>query len=248
MEPIKSSLGIECALRAAFQTSRTPVETEVKAKEEKNPMCSALMAWPAKFLKEKLVPFYRRTRASCKRHMTSLLYGNSPYACRIHATGINLLVLCSFIYLFLEVVSLSFFGPDTDFAFAIVAVYVHPILTVLEIVIVTMIVIVIMMGNQRVNKNTTICFVAFIDVESDPVPSPTHSLTHPSLLSFHPSIPKSPLVPFPSFSVQYCVGYSGARALLGMVNPKPGLPRTDILRQSIRAVDIQKYQCLSSYL
>ena len=122
MEPIKSSVGIEAALRAALQTSRTAVETEIKPKDDPNPWCSALLAWPAKFLKETMVPFYRRTRATCKRHVTSLLYGNSPYACKLHATGINLLVSCSFIYLFLEVVSLSFFSADTDFAFAVVAV------------------------------------------------------------------------------------------------------------------------------
>lgn len=118
MEPIKSIQGIEAAMRAASQTSReVPVSP---ADDDSNPFCSRILKWPAKFLKQVAIPCYTSLRAKTKHHVKLLLFGQSPYTCKIRATGINFLVACSSVYLFLEVVSLSFFPADADFPVAVV--------------------------------------------------------------------------------------------------------------------------------
>lgn len=123
MEPLKSVAGIEAAMRAALQTSRSSIEKTSQEKDKETNTClSIMMGWPATFLREKMIPFYRNSRAKAKVHVEHLLYGNNPYSCKIRTTGINLLVACSFVYLFLEAISLAFLDPQADFALAIVGV------------------------------------------------------------------------------------------------------------------------------
>jgi hypothetical protein len=65
-------------------------------------------------------PFHQRLRIATKIILTELLHGKRPFSCKIRVTGINLLVLCSIIFLFLEVVNLAWLSPSYDDEVAIV--------------------------------------------------------------------------------------------------------------------------------
>lgn len=115
MEPIKDPVGIEAAMRAAGRTVRSTQDKPIEKEEERNFVAVAsdclmdAISWPSDFAVNVLKPFYRQQRANAKQSVTKLLYGTSPFACKLRITGINLLVGCSLIFLFLEVVNLGFF-------------------------------------------------------------------------------------------------------------------------------------------
>jgi hypothetical protein len=129
MEPIKSQLAIEAATRAAEQTSRTDIYLPAKAKEEKIFVFQSLLIWPVRVYQKKILPFCQSARARMKKQITLILFGKHPYSCELRATSVNILVLCSSAYLFLDSLSLAFFPPSSDFAVAVIEVYVKPFLT-----------------------------------------------------------------------------------------------------------------------
>lgn len=125
MLPLKNPIGIEAARRAAEVTRQS--EQEKAEQEQENDgfgtvlqLVLLLFALPFRFVM-KLFPWYRRLRAYAKVQVTQLLYGDSRYACRFRLTGINILVLCSFTFLFIENVRLAFLPVSWDMAAAIVA-------------------------------------------------------------------------------------------------------------------------------
>jgi hypothetical protein len=122
MEPIKSPIAIEAATQAAEQTSRTHVLLPTKAKEEKRFAFQSLLMWPVKAFKEFILPFSIVARAKIKEQVRLILLGKHPYACELRATSVNILVMCSSTYLFLDSLSLAFFPPASDFAVAVVEV------------------------------------------------------------------------------------------------------------------------------
>lgn len=61
-----------------------------------------------------IIPFHQRLRIATKIILTELLHGNRPFSCKIRITSINLLVLCSTIFLFLEVINLGWLPPRYD--------------------------------------------------------------------------------------------------------------------------------------
>jgi hypothetical protein len=61
------------------------------------------------------------TRIVIRRHGKLLLDGVKPYSCVISITMINILVLCSMWYMFIDQARLAFVSPRTDFAFALVS-------------------------------------------------------------------------------------------------------------------------------
>jgi hypothetical protein len=67
-----------------------------------------------------IIPFHQRLRIATKVILTELLHGDRPFSCKIRFTAINLLVLCSTVFLFLEVVNLAWFSPKYDNEVAIV--------------------------------------------------------------------------------------------------------------------------------
>ena len=79
-----------------------------------------ILSWPSDFVVSTLLPFYRRLRLATKMLLTQLLLGEAPFSCKIRVTGINLLVLCSLAFLFLEVINLAFLPADFDDEMAIV--------------------------------------------------------------------------------------------------------------------------------
>ena len=80
------------------------------------------VSWPADFVRSKLFPWYQHQRANAKRVATLLVYGESPFACRVRITGINFLVVCSTTFLFLELVKLGFLPVQYDKQCSIVGV------------------------------------------------------------------------------------------------------------------------------
>ena len=67
-----------------------------------------------------IIPFHQRLRIATKIILTELLHGNRPFSCKIRVTSINLLVLCSTIFLFLEVINLAWLPPKYDNEIAMV--------------------------------------------------------------------------------------------------------------------------------
>ena len=121
MEQFKLPESLEFALRAALTTSRS-VTVEDHATNEYTGFewISAVLSWPVHFSKVTFIPWYKRNRSILKAHVAHMLYGDSPYACRMRVTGINLLVLCSLVYIFLEIIALAFFPASADNALAVV--------------------------------------------------------------------------------------------------------------------------------
>jgi hypothetical protein len=120
MERIKSPAAVDAATRAARQTSRSEFEKDTSEKEDKTSWISAALTWPVDFAKGTVIPMLRKARSTAKEQVALILYGSNPYSCKIRATGINVLVLCSFTYLFLEVIALAFFPPSADFAIHVI--------------------------------------------------------------------------------------------------------------------------------
>lgn len=121
MEQCKLPESLEFALRAALTTSRSVIVEEHTTKEYTGfEWISAVFSWPVLFWKMTVIPWYKRNRSILKAQVAHMLYGDSPYACRVRVTGINLLVLCSFVYIFLEVIALAFFPASVDNTLAIV--------------------------------------------------------------------------------------------------------------------------------
>jgi hypothetical protein len=126
MEPITDSDGMEAALRAAQRTGLS-AEDDIESEEEFGILVTCglrlldVEAWCIECFKTQVVPFYQRMRAAAKEQVGHMLYGDRPFACRMRFTGVNMLVSCSFVFLFLEQVVLAFVPARMDFAFTVVA-------------------------------------------------------------------------------------------------------------------------------
>jgi hypothetical protein len=121
MEPLTALRGIEAATRAARQTGRSDDARE-SSKREAGGFTARLLdflGWPVKFVKSTLVPMYHRARAVAKEQVKHVLFSDAPFYCQIRVTGINFLVLCSCIYLFVQVITLAFLPASFDFGMAV---------------------------------------------------------------------------------------------------------------------------------
>jgi hypothetical protein len=102
----------EAARRAAGRTSRSQSAVKEDAVKQK----STIFSTPWKFLQNTLLPWYRRTRAATKIVVENIVMGKPGCACRVHVTCINILVTCSFVYLFIEAFTVAFLPASMDFA------------------------------------------------------------------------------------------------------------------------------------
>ena len=123
-------VGIEAASRAAKRTVRSAAHDEPLEEEDEPGYLQCfdflldLLSWPTDFMQSTLLPWYRKQRSNAKQQVTHLLYGDAPFACKVRVTGINFLVFCSIVFMFLEVINLAFLPAKYDNAVAIVGVYV----------------------------------------------------------------------------------------------------------------------------
>jgi hypothetical protein len=56
----------------------------------------------------------KRVIGAIKTLLTELLRGEPPFSCKVRITTINLLVICSTIFLFLPYYQLGFLSPEYD--------------------------------------------------------------------------------------------------------------------------------------
>lgn len=121
MEPLKATSPVgdnfERALLAAQRTAQSMAGQEATPRTESTGGCIKLM----QFVQTKLIPWYKESRTSFKNFVKDLLHGNEGYAVRIHCTGINVLVLCSLVYVFIDLVALAYLPTDMDKPVAITA-------------------------------------------------------------------------------------------------------------------------------
>lgn len=122
MERIKSPIAVEAATRAAQQTTQSESEKVPIEKEDKVNIITAVLGWPVFFAQNTIKPVGRAAIAKTKEHIEMILYGSSPYWCKIQATGINFLVFCSATFVFLDSIALAFFPASSDFAVAAIGV------------------------------------------------------------------------------------------------------------------------------
>jgi hypothetical protein len=108
------------AHRAAGRTVRSQSEVKEDNVKQKN----MILLTPWRLIQSTLMPWYRRMRASTKVLAENIVMGKPGWACRIHFTCINLLVMCSFVYLFIEPVTLAFLPAYLDYAAIVFELYV----------------------------------------------------------------------------------------------------------------------------
>lgn len=120
MEPLNDPVGIAAAAKAAKKTFRSVSDKEIEIFDDSGYMQDALgclcdaLSWPSEFFHATFLPWYHRLRVSTKIRVAQLLYGDSPFSCKFRFTGINVLVICSLVFLFLEVANLAFFHPGFE--------------------------------------------------------------------------------------------------------------------------------------
>jgi hypothetical protein len=120
MERLTDPAGQEAARRAAKKTIRSQSNDDVELADDGG-FIQDVVTWivdaivyPAFYFTNTILPGWRKLRLTAKVRISQLLYGDSPFACRVRVTGINFLVLCSLIFLFLEVANLAFLPPYFD--------------------------------------------------------------------------------------------------------------------------------------
>jgi hypothetical protein len=130
MEPINDPAGIHSAMQAAKKTVRSTQDKPEEVQEETGFLqscmdtCMSIISWPSNFLMTTVLPFYHRLRLATKILVSNFLLGDAPFSCKVRVTGINLLVLCSIAFLFLEVINLGFLPASLDDEMAIIGTYV----------------------------------------------------------------------------------------------------------------------------
>jgi len=119
MEPIRNEEAIEVALRAAQLTARDYRDRLERDDEHKSLWHRSSESF-GHFVEKRVVPFYSKTRNSAKIVVKRMMNGDHGYSINFRFSSINFLVLCSLIFLFLDVVTISFFTVDWDQTAAIV--------------------------------------------------------------------------------------------------------------------------------
>ncbi|VEU33814.1 unnamed protein product [Pseudo-nitzschia multistriata] len=109
---LEDPLAIKAAISAARMTEAgLGVSSLSRESTHENVSCTDRMIF---YYRGTVVPLCRRTKRAGKACLVNLLHGNDPFSCKIRFTGINLLVMCSTVFLFLEVAQLAFLPADTD--------------------------------------------------------------------------------------------------------------------------------------
>jgi class 3 adenylate cyclase len=128
MEPVYDEFAMQAALLAARRT-KSSLEGNVRGHEGGfgGKVFQALgNSWD--MTTQWMTNWYITNRLRAKMLVTKILQGDSGFAFKIRLTGINFFVLCSFIFLFLDVVALGFLSAETDYAVAVIELAVWIIL------------------------------------------------------------------------------------------------------------------------
>jgi class 3 adenylate cyclase len=128
MEPILDEDAMQAALMAARRT-KSSLEGNVRGHEGGfggKVFQTLANSWD--IATQWMRSWYITNRLRAKVLVTKILQGDSGFAFKIRLTGINFFVLCSFIFLFLDVVALAFLSAETDYAVAVIELAVWIIL------------------------------------------------------------------------------------------------------------------------
>ena len=139
MEPLRTARGEAAALRAATDSQRhksdrnlsSQFDDQQQGKKEnifvKACLCACInpIRWLLEFLGRVVGTRMKRFGASAmaftKRQARLCLNGAVPYKIELRLTGVNMLVLCSFYYVFIDQARIAFFPPSADHTVAIVS-------------------------------------------------------------------------------------------------------------------------------
>ena len=111
MEAIRDEDAVDVALRAAQRTEREPKRPGRDEHYRGRRQCSA---WYRHWVEERLLTWYRQKRQSTKVTVKHMMDGDHGYSINLSFSSINLLVACSLIFLFLDVVTVTFLSSDWD--------------------------------------------------------------------------------------------------------------------------------------
>ncbi len=120
MEPLEDYHGIEAATRAAQETGLSSTDRPTSARETH--AIRALSVKPINFVRETVVPWWRTNREAAKERVREVIWGDEPFYCTLRITTVNLLVGCSFVFMFIEVTALAFFPARWDYGVAVLGV------------------------------------------------------------------------------------------------------------------------------
>ena len=127
MHPLPDSQeAYEAALKAARTTKKT-LEDEQKRLE---PAGVRAVEWCRVRVWNRCVGAYRSVRVRTKVQTAKFLYGNLPYGFDVQFSGVNFLVLCSAIYMFIDNARLAFFSHSSDWTIMILTTVVWSILVI----------------------------------------------------------------------------------------------------------------------
>ena len=92
-------------------------------------LCYSISKCFHKIIGSKLQCCWHYTTFVAVQQSRQFLYGGKPYACTIQCTGINFLVACSFIFVFIDQVRLAWIPVESDKAILVLAIVVWCFLT-----------------------------------------------------------------------------------------------------------------------
>jgi hypothetical protein len=118
MEPITNQRNIDAAKRAALKRC-TQINT-VGAIPVRNRRTKAVYARLVRRMNQ-VKDKWRSIERKIKTQLVACLNGNRPYGITCRFTGVNLLVICSFWFLFIDQLRLVYAPPWMDYEFAVVS-------------------------------------------------------------------------------------------------------------------------------
>ena len=111
-EPITSDKGLEAALNAAKQNSKEKAKQNANRSRSQN--AAARKSRFENFIETFVVTPFSKFQVAARHQITLFLLGLSPYSLEIRCTGVNLLVCCSFLFMFLDQIRVAFVPPEMD--------------------------------------------------------------------------------------------------------------------------------------
>eukprot|EP00549_Striatella_unipunctata_P021916 CAMPEP_0118717148 /NCGR_PEP_ID=MMETSP0800-20121206/27951_1 /TAXON_ID=210618 ORGANISM="Striatella unipunctata, Strain CCMP2910" /NCGR_SAMPLE_ID=MMETSP0800 /ASSEMBLY_ACC=CAM_ASM_000638 /LENGTH=1321 /DNA_ID=CAMNT_0006623759 /DNA_START=80 /DNA_END=4045 /DNA_ORIENTATION=- len=136
MEPLKNHRGEAAAHAAAKQSIAEERKRELlqlnDEPTQKQGWCSCL-AYPFRVVKKSLLR-YRKSLGLWsevyKLEVQRVLYGDQPYGFRVKFTGINFLVWCNFLFMFIDQLTIAFFPPSFDDALRVISLVIWFVLVI----------------------------------------------------------------------------------------------------------------------
>jgi hypothetical protein len=121
MQPIRDLDRIEIAMNAAKRTLQTKNAEKSSAIVDRG-LCRQVFDIGAACclsVVQRMIPFYNTSRVTAKQLVGHMIRGDDGFAITVRFSGINFLVLCSLIFLFVDAVTLAFLSERWDHPLAV---------------------------------------------------------------------------------------------------------------------------------